>query len=32
MVPKLRSGKKFIKEIRRMMNLWTDNTPLENTA
>ena len=32
MEPSGGGGKKFIKEITRLINLWTDNSPLENIA
>ena len=32
MVPSGGGGKKFIKEITRLINLWTNNSPLENIA
>ena len=32
MVPSGGGGKKFIKEITRLINLWTDDSPLENIA
>ena len=32
MVPSGGSGKKFIKEITRLINLWTGDSPLENIA
>ena len=32
MVPSGGGGKKFIKEITRMINLWTEDSPLENIA
>ena len=32
MVPNAAAGKKFIDEIFTLLNLWTNNTPLKNTA
>ena len=32
MVPTGATGKKFIDEISRLLNLWTNNTPLKNIA
>ena len=32
MVPTGSAGKKFIDEISKILNLWTNNTPLKNIA
>ena len=32
MAPSGRGGKKFIKEITRLVNLWPEDSPLENIA
>ena len=32
MVPTGAAGKKFIDEIARLLNLWTNDTPLKNIA